>query len=112
MFSDPMTKVDKLPSRTWLTVAAGMTFMLLLVALFQVVNGQVEQAGIRLAQQNAAQTAIAGCAASYSGAVRRQCMERVNAGFTLELPFAPRTETSVQAMPNPQGFVQTAVNHR
>ena len=112
MFPDPMTKGDPLPSRVWPAVAAGMTFMLLLAALFQVVSGQVEQAGIRHAQQIAAQTAIAGCAASYSGEVRRQCMERVNAGFTFELTHAHQTATGVQAMPDSQGFLQAAIDHR
>jgi len=67
------------------------------VALFQVVNGQVEQADIRQAQYHAAQTAIAGCAISYSGAVRRQCMEQVNAGFTPYLTDTAPIKTEAQA---------------
>ena len=111
MFSAPMTKVDPLPSRAWLVLAAGMAFALMLAALFHVANGQVEQAGIRQAQYNAAQTALSGCAASYSGAVRVQCMEQVKAGFTLDTAYTPRIESGVPAMPDTGGFLQAAIAH-
>jgi len=93
MYSDQLIKNDKLPFCVWLAIASGLAF-LLLVALFQVVNGQVEQAGIRQAQFSAAQTAIAGCAASYPGVVRRQCMEQANA---LAIPDGPGLQSATFA---------------
>lgn len=116
MVSNQVKKVDKLTSRAGLTIAACVTFALLLAALFQVVNGQVEQAGFRQAQYQAAQTAISGCAASYSGEVRRQCEEQVNAGFMSHSPYTPRIETETQAgvtvLPDAQGFQKAAFTHR
>ena len=48
-------KNDKPPFGLWLAMATGAAFGLLLIALFQVVNGQLEQTGIGKAQYNAAQ---------------------------------------------------------
>lgn len=114
MIADRVTKVDKPPFAAWLVVVACMVFVFLLAALFQVVGGQVEQAGVRQAQYNAAKVAISGCAASYSGAVRRQCIEQVNAGFMPYSAYTPQidTETGSQAglpaMRAEQGFQQAA----
>ena len=97
MFSDPMTKVDKPPYRSGLAVAAGLAFVALLVALFQVVNRQVEQAGLRQTQHDAAQAALSGCAASYSGAVRRSCIDQVNARLEPYSTYTPTTEVQASA---------------
>ena len=116
MVSCPVKKVDKRPSGVLLAVVAGLAFLFLLAALFQVVNGQVEQARVRKAQYNAAQSAIAGCAASYSGTVRRQCMEQVNASFTPYSTNTPQIEPEAQAgvvvMPGARGLVQAALADR
>lgn len=115
MVANQLTKVDKSPCGVWLTVAACMAFVVLLAALFQVVTGQLEQAALRQAQHNAAQAALAGCAASDSGAVRRQCVEQVNAGF---LPYStyPQIETDAlagaPAIASAPGFQQAALTHR
>lgn len=116
MFSDAETKNDKLLSRAWLAMAAGLAFMFLLAALFQVVHGQVEQARLRQAQYSAAQTALSGCAASYSGAVRRLCMDQVNAGFTPYTTYPPPIETldaqaGALAVPDARGVLQAAFAH-
>ncbi|MDB5779324.1 MAG: hypothetical protein JWP79_680 [Polaromonas sp.] len=100
MFSEPMTKVDnKPPYRSGLALAAGLAFMALLAALYQVVNGQVEQAGLRQAQHDAAQAAISGCAANYSGAVRRLCIDQVNARLAPYSTYTPTTEVQASAEP-------------
>jgi hypothetical protein len=116
MVFNQVKKEDTPRSSTGLVIAAFATFVLLLAALFHVVTGQVEQAGFRQAQYNAAQVAIAGCAASYSGEVRRQCMEQVNAGFMSQPGDTLRLETGAQggvsAMPDAQGFQQTAYTYR
>ena len=110
------TKVDKLPFSLGMTIAACLTFLLLLVALFQVVSGQVEQARVRQAQYDAAQVAISGCITSYSGPVRRQCVEQVNAGFMPYSAYTPRIENSAESdepfMPGADGFQKAAfVSH-
>ena len=116
MIADRVTKVDKQPFGTWLVMAACMAFVFLLTALFQVVNGQVEQAGVRHAQHNAAKVAISGCVASYSGPVRRQCIEQVNAGFMPYSAYTPETEIEAQAvmpaMPEAPVFQKAAFMHR
>ena len=116
MYSDQLRKNNKRPFRFWPAVASCLAFLLLLVAMFQVVYGQVEQAGIRQAQYNAAQTAIAGCAASYSGTVRRQCMEQVNASFMPYSTYTAPTETEAQAnalaIPDGRGLQQATFAHR
>lgn len=126
MFSDHVKKVDRLPSRALLAVAASLAFLSLLAALVRVVSGQVEQAHLRQAQYNAAQTALSDCSASYSGAARRQCIEQVNASLTPYSTYTPETEmqanvqlpqisqlaaqgeASMPATPNAQGFMSAA----
>lgn len=123
MFSDHVKKVDRLPSRVLLAVAAGLAFLALLAALVRVVSGQVEQAHLRQAQYNAAQTALSDCSASYSGAARRQCIEQVNASLTPYSTYTPETEmqanvqlpqlarqgqASMPDTPSAQGFMQAA----
>lgn len=118
MMADRVTKVDKPPSGAWMVLVACMAFVFLLAALFQVVTGQVEQAGVRQAQYDAAKVAISGCMASYSGAVRRQCIEQVNAGFMPYSAYTPAIEISTDAqagmpaMPDAQGFQQVAFTPR
>ena len=110
MFSDPVKKVDRLPFRALLAVAAALVFLSLLAALVHVVNGQVEQAHVRQAQYHAAQQALANCSASYSGVARRQCIEQVNAALTPYSTYTPETEmqASLPATPRAQGFMQAA----
>ena len=116
MASNQVTPVEKASFSVGLTVAACVAFALLLAALFQVVNGQVAQADLRQAQHNAAQVAISGCAASYTGAVRRQCVEQVNAGFMSHSTFTPRNEIDVMGgapnMPGSTGLEQVVFTPR
>ena len=123
MFSDHVKKVDRRPSRALFAVAAGLAFLSLVAALVRVVSGQVEQAHLRQAQYNAAQTALSDCSASYSGAARRQCIEQVNAALTPYSTYTPETEmqanvqlpqlarqgeASMPDTPSAQGFMQAA----
>jgi len=123
MFSDHVKKVDRRPSRALFAVAAGLAFLALVAALVRVVSGQVEQAHLRQAQYNAAQTALSDCSASYSGAARRQCIEQVNAALTPYSTYTPETEmqanvqlpqlarqgeASIPDTPSAQGFMQAA----
>lgn len=116
MFSNQVTKADKRPLQVWLVAATCLVFVLLIASLFQVVSGQVEQAAFRQAQYNAAQTAISGCTASYLGAVRKQCVEQVNAGFMPYSTYTPQIEAEAQtgtpSATGAKGFVQAALAPR
>jgi hypothetical protein len=103
MFSDHVKKVDRRPSRALFALAAGLAFLSLVAALVRVVSGQVEQAHLRQAQYNAAQTALSDCSASYSGAARRQCIEQVNASLTPYSTYTPETEIQANAQLGRQG---------
>jgi hypothetical protein len=99
MFSDQLKKVGKRPSLAVVAMASGAVFALLLAGLVQVLNGQVEQAQLRQAQYTAAQVALSNCADSYTGAVRRQCIEQVNARLAPDSTFTPTTEVQASAEP-------------
>lgn len=93
MFSDQVKKAGKLPAMPLFMGVAGLVFFSLVAALVVVVNGQVDKARIRQAQYDAAQTAIADCSTSYSGAARRQCIEQVNVALTPYSTYTPELET-------------------
>lgn len=101
MVSGALKKVDKRPSGTALAMASGAVFVLLLAGLVQVLNRQVEQAQLRQAQHQAAQVALANCVGSYSGAVRRQCIDQVNARLEPYSTYTPTTELQASAEPVP-----------
>ncbi|WP_029523837.1 hypothetical protein [Polaromonas glacialis] len=92
MISDRVKKWGMSSGRAWYVMAAGLLFLLLLAALVQVVNGQVAQAHLRQTQYQAAQTALSGCVANYSGAARRQCSAQVNARLALDSTQFPEVE--------------------
>lgn len=101
MFSDQLKKMDKKPSVAVFAMASGAVFVLLLAGLVQVLNRQVEQAQVRQAQYNAAQVALSNCASSYSGAIRRQCIDQVNARLEPYSTYTPTTELQASAEPVP-----------
>ena len=126
MMSRQVKKIDRVSVRTWYGVGAGAVFMLLLAALVHVLNGQVKQAQFRQMQNQAMQTALAGCAAQHSGTARSQCMAQRKAGaapnFTqladVELPpdvqpehpdlFAGQSPQKASAGLAPGGLTDTA----
>ena len=77
MFSDHLQKIDKLPYKTLLVIAAGLVFLCQLVARVLIVDSQVEKAEIRDAHYSSAQMVIADCSENYSGAVRSRCIEQM-----------------------------------
>ena len=77
MFSDHLQKVDKVPYKTLLVVAAGLVFLCQLVAMVLVVDSQVEKAEIRDAHYSSAQMVIADCSENYSGSARSRCIEQM-----------------------------------
>ena len=76
MFSDYLQRIDKLPYKALLIVAAGLVFLCQLVAMVLVVDSQVERAQIRDAHYSSAQTVIADCSENYSGPARSRCIEQ------------------------------------
>ena len=77
MFSDHLQKIDKLPYKALLIIAAGLVFLCQLVAMVLVVDGQVEKAQIRDAHYSSAQMVIADCSENYSGLARSRCIEQM-----------------------------------
>lgn len=77
MFSDYLQKIDKMPYKTLLVVAAGLVFLCQLVAMMLVVDSQVEKAEIRDARYSSAQMVISDCSENYSGPVRSRCIEQM-----------------------------------
>jgi hypothetical protein len=123
MFSDHLKKVDEMPARALLGVAAGLVFFCQLVALVLVVDGQVEKAYLREAHDNSAQIAIADCSDNYSGSARSQCIERANAALNPASTFTPEPQAQAisrgagqsEASPlasNVPGFMQTTFARR
>lgn len=101
MISDRVNPPGNLSRRNWYAMAAGLLFLLLLAALVQVLNGHVAQAQLRQAQHQATQTALSGCAASYLGAARRQCMAQLNAGAVLDSTHSFEVEMQADVLLQP-----------
>ena len=89
MFSERVKKVDTMPFRVLLGVAAGLVFLCQLAALALVANGQVEKAHARDAYYTSAQTEMADCSKTYSGPARSQCVEQINADINPYSTYTP-----------------------
>ena len=61
MFSDHLQKIDEVPYKTLLGVAAGLVILCQLIAMVLVVDGQVEKAQVRDLRYASEQMAIARC---------------------------------------------------
>lgn len=94
MFSEGVKKVDAMPFKALLGVAAGLVFLCQLAALVIVANGQVEKAHVREAFYSSVQLEIAGCSKTYSGVARSQCIEQVSASLN---PYSTYTRSPVTA---------------
>ena len=130
MFSERVKKVDTMPFRVLLGVAAGLVFLCQLAALALIANGQVEKAQARDTYYTSAQMEMADCSKTYSGPARSQCIEQINAAINpystyTTLPDAPAHSSVIQledqgasgsAMPPVtravQGFISTAFASR
>ena len=84
MFSEHLQKIDKMPYKTLLVVAAGLVFLCQLLAMVLVVDSQVEKAQIRDAQYSSAQMVIADCSENYSGQVRSRCIEQMHSELSVD----------------------------
>ena len=96
MFSDHLKKIDEVPYKSLLWVAAGLVFVCQLVAVGFVADAQVTKAKIRDFQRQSEMQAIAQCMDNRAGSARQSCIQqaRVVAGTALppETGSTPRTE--------------------
>jgi hypothetical protein len=73
MFSDHLPKMNQGPTRTVLLILAGAAIVCQLVAMVNVVDGQVEKAHLRDLSQASASAARIGCIETSWGAALRDC---------------------------------------
>ncbi len=92
MFSDHLQKIDKVPYKSLMVVAAGLVFLCQLLAMVLVVDHQVEKAQIRDARYGAVQMAIADCSENHSG----PALSRYGAQLCAELAAASATDTKAK----------------
>jgi hypothetical protein len=121
MFSDHLPKIDEMPYRTLLLVAAGLVILCQLAAMAFVAESQVAKARERDDQRRAELMAISQCMETSAGAARSHCIQQARVVATA--PTQPAAEnmskapayadasTSSGAMPvhspsrPPQGFM-------
>lgn len=120
MFSDYIKKIDEIPYKALLGVAAGLVFLCQLVAMALVVDGQVQRAQVRDAHYSSAKSAIADCVAGQSGAALGNCIRqlkslgKVLAGTDADsvrpvaTAYAPDPENPAQPSDPVQGFMSAS----
>ena len=82
MFSDHLRKIDEIPYKTLMLVAAGLVILCQLAAMAFVADSQVTKAKVRDEQRRAELVVIAHCMETSAGAARHSCIQqaRVVAG--------------------------------
>ena len=121
MFSDHLRKIDEMPYKTMLLVAAGLVILCQLAAMAFVADSQVAKAKLRDEQRQAELTAIAHCMETSAGAARHNCIQQARVVATASTPpatdgapkapaFADASASAGSAMPArptrpPQGFM-------
>ena len=100
MFSDRLSKIDTMPLKTMLGLAAGLVILCQLVAMVLVVDGQVNRAEARDAQLDSRRKAIAQCNEASSASTRQSCIEQVMATLRLTNNSAktPQVQTFADSM--------------
>ena len=121
MFSDHLRKIDEMPYKTMLLVAAGLVILCQLAAMAFVADSQVAKAKLRDEQRQAELAAIAHCMETSAGAARQSCIQQARVVATAspqptaasapkEPAFADASASAGSAMPArptrpPQGFM-------
>ena len=98
MFSDRLTKIDQMPYKTMLGLAAGLVMLCQLVAMVLVVEGQVKKAEARDSSLGSQRLVIAQCNQAGSASARQSCVQQAMAAFNV--PHDPEASTQVQALTN------------
>jgi hypothetical protein len=76
MFSDHLRKIDEIPYKTLLLVAAGLVILCQLAAMAFVAESQVAKAKERDDQRRAELMAISQCMETSAGAARSRCIQQ------------------------------------
>jgi len=76
MFSDHMPKIEEVPYKKLLLIAAGLVFLCQLAAMAFVAESQVAKAKEREDQRRAELMAISQCMETSAGAARSQCIQQ------------------------------------
>jgi hypothetical protein len=121
MFSDHLRKIDEMPYKTMLLVAAGLVILCQLAAMAFVADAQVARAKLRDEQRRAELVAIAHCMETSAGAARHNCIQQARVADTAspqpaadsmprEPAFAEASSSAGNAMSarpvrQPQGFM-------
>ncbi len=115
MFSDHLRKVDALPFKAMLGVAAGLVVVCQLIAMVLVVDGQVAKANARDALRVTDRQAVLQCMESSVGVARHSCMLQVQVLSSpaqkpaLALAGATQHESPVRLTAPPvEGFMPAA----
>jgi hypothetical protein len=96
MFSDHLKKIDHMPYKTMLGLAACLVILCQLVAMVLVVDGQVRKAEARETSLGSQRMAIAQCNESSPAGARQTCIQQVMA--ISGKPHDPVNGLQVQAL--------------
>ncbi len=102
MFFDHLKKIDHMPYRTMLGLAACLVILCQLVAMVLVVDGQVRKAKARDSSLGSQRLAIAQCNEASSAAARQSCIQQTIAASSP--PHDPEAATQVQTLANSAPF--------
>lgn len=122
MFSDHMPKIEEMPYKKLLLIAAGLVILCQLAAMAFVAESQVAKAKEREDQRRAELTAISQCMETSAGAARSQCIQQArvvatasqqpaNENTSKAPAYADASTASSSVMPShssarpPQGFM-------
>ena len=83
MFSDHMPKIEEMPYKKLLLIAAGLVILCQLAAMAFVAESQVAKAKEREDQRRAELTAISQCMETSAGAARSQCIQQARVVATV-----------------------------
>ena len=81
MFSESLKKMDEMPYKSMLGVAAVLVMLCQLVAMGLVVDGQVKRAEARDSVQDSRRIAVAACNEADSVATRQSCIQQATGGW-------------------------------
>jgi hypothetical protein len=101
MFSDHLPKIEEMPYRTLLLVAAGLVILCQLAAMAFVAESQVAKAKERDDQRRAELMAISQCMETSAGAARSQCIQQARVVATASAARPPKTRPRLRLMPMP-----------
>ena len=97
MFSDYLRKIDEMPYKTMLLIAAGLVILCQLAAMAFVADSQVAKAKLRDEQRRAELVAIAHCMETSAGAARQNCIQQARVVATASTPPAPAADSAPKA---------------